>query len=898
MTDTAARKVPASRTFRVFISSTFEDLKAERNALQRYVFPKLAELCAGNNARFQAIDLRWGVSEEASLDQRAIAICLTEIERCQRVTPRPNFLVLLGDRYGWRPLPARINAVEFQAILARVPDADAKLLTWAAEQPADGKGWYRRDNNAVPAEYVLRPREVRIPGGATQAQRKAAQDAEYEAWKATEARLRAILLGAIESLGWSEDDEAMTKYIASATEQEIVRGALAADNAAEHVFAFFRSVKTEQGEPLTEHVPADGSAAGFIDQSDLSGTPGLDMDANGRLGALKAKLKKVLGDHVLAPYEATWTGTSITTDHLGDLPETLTECLALLSRPETPHTLCADVWRSLAGVIKSQLDQAEAEEAIEREIRSHTEFGEARCRDFVGRDAIRHEIASYLDGSEPQPLALIGEGGSGKSALMAKALAEAGDAHPGAIRVARFIGATAASSDGRSLLSSLCRHLARSYSRDETSVPAEYNDLAVEFGKQLANATADRPLIVFLDALDQFGVTDPARSLSWLPARLPGHVRMVVSILPGDCETSLRARRPPVKVLSLGKMTRQEGETALGLWLGHAQRKLQNWQHQEVLDKFEPEGRPLYLKLAFEEARLWHSFSEPAETGIHASIPMLITGNLFTRLAAPQNHGQRLVAHALGYLAASRYGLAEDELIAVLSADDDVMTDFHNRSPHSPDVEQLPVVVWSRLFFDLEPYLSERAADGATLLAFYHRVLGEAAARQYLAGADGPARHSALAGYFEATADPGGGKTWTAGSVRGLGELPFHLANADLLDDLYATLTDFRFLEHKAAEVGVTEHRGSNGTTVTSYSGVFALQEDYAIALAKMGGGGTAGRRPLIVTAAEFGKGLVVGCRWCNKQSPLKDEWRGADIACPQCKRLLRVNEFVVRMQS
>ena len=34
-----------THTFRVFVSSTFSDLKAERNALQAYVFPRLRELC-------------------------------------------------------------------------------------------------------------------------------------------------------------------------------------------------------------------------------------------------------------------------------------------------------------------------------------------------------------------------------------------------------------------------------------------------------------------------------------------------------------------------------------------------------------------------------------------------------------------------------------------------------------------------------------------------------------------------------------------------------------------------------------------------------------------------------------------------------------------------------------
>ena len=75
------------------------------------------------------------------------------------------------------------------------------------------------------------------------------------------------------------------------------------------------------------------------------------------------------------------------------------------------------------------------------------------------------------------------------------------------------------------------------------------------------------------------------------------------------------------------------------------------------------------------------SYADPANTRLHAGITELIKGDLFARLAAPENHGQRLVAHALGYLAASRHGLAEDELVAVLSADDHMMKDFHDRSP-------------------------------------------------------------------------------------------------------------------------------------------------------------------------------------------------------------------------
>ncbi len=76
----------ATRTFRIFVSSTFSDLKEERSALQKYVLPRLRELWARHACRFQAIDVRWGVREEAALDQQTMRICLEEIARCQRST--------------------------------------------------------------------------------------------------------------------------------------------------------------------------------------------------------------------------------------------------------------------------------------------------------------------------------------------------------------------------------------------------------------------------------------------------------------------------------------------------------------------------------------------------------------------------------------------------------------------------------------------------------------------------------------------------------------------------------------------------------------------------------------------------------------------------------------------
>ena len=83
---------------RVFISSTFQDMRAERDHLVLVVFPELKKLCREKQVQLTDVDLRWGVSESDAQDGKALDICLNEIDSC-----RPYFLGLLGHRYGSVP---------------------------------------------------------------------------------------------------------------------------------------------------------------------------------------------------------------------------------------------------------------------------------------------------------------------------------------------------------------------------------------------------------------------------------------------------------------------------------------------------------------------------------------------------------------------------------------------------------------------------------------------------------------------------------------------------------------------------------------------------------------------------------------------------------------------------
>lgn len=82
----------------IFISSTFNDMHAERDYLIKEVFPELTEWCEKRKIRLKDVDLRWGVTEEDSENQATVGKCLRHIDKS-----RPFFLCFLGQRRGWVP---------------------------------------------------------------------------------------------------------------------------------------------------------------------------------------------------------------------------------------------------------------------------------------------------------------------------------------------------------------------------------------------------------------------------------------------------------------------------------------------------------------------------------------------------------------------------------------------------------------------------------------------------------------------------------------------------------------------------------------------------------------------------------------------------------------------------
>lgn len=56
----------------MFISSTFKDMHGERDLLTRFVFPELRALSHKRFINVYEVDLRWGLTEEDTKDNRYI----------------------------------------------------------------------------------------------------------------------------------------------------------------------------------------------------------------------------------------------------------------------------------------------------------------------------------------------------------------------------------------------------------------------------------------------------------------------------------------------------------------------------------------------------------------------------------------------------------------------------------------------------------------------------------------------------------------------------------------------------------------------------------------------------------------------------------------------------------
>lgn len=743
----------ANRTFRVFISSTFEDFYAERELLRQRVWPELEDYCKTRGAVFEAVDLRWGIPANSVEDLDIVDICLNEVERCQKISPRPNFIAMIGNRYGWRPLPVTIP----ENIYKLLPDEAKEIVL----------KYYQLDLNAVPATYI------------------------YNKGCTDENKIMSDIRAELNNI---PDPELYDYFFKSATHLEIDRGVLKPkiENMQKNFFSCFRSI-----EDFSDEIKKNGInnfSKKFVDVIKFDSCFKHDLDAHEWLEKLKIDIRNKLKNNPEQVKEYTTNLEDLSTQKVLPYME----------------EMCWDIEVWLKKMVDEELEVIDNINFLELEKLEHEIFKEVRTQTFAGRETLLSEIQKcYFQNFKRNVICIHGDGGSGKSALMSQLVYKSQSYFEDLSIIYRFIGASVKSVDLNTLLLGIIEEFKEIHNFNISTKLTLREDIINAFQSCLGSAQKLKT-IIFIDALDQLNNFENSHSLNWLPQVLDQNITLVLSVANGHVQNALTNIYSEAQYFDISPnnltIESNEAELMLDALLSKAPRRiLQNEQVDYIVKSFQKNPLMLNLKLIAENARHWHSFDtikdiEKNNLGVQKNVHEQIR-LLFKRLSKDEAHGAVLVKTVLYLIALSREGVSDREISNILWLDDNYKNEFMQRKHETqPDVNALPPVIWSRLFFELEPFLMERKSGEMVVLNFFHRVFKEIILEE-ISKEDSTYIHKLYASYFsDEKKEPVRVVTKDNNIIyntRKLIELPYHQSLAGMMVESYATLTDYIFLDSK-----------------------------------------------------------------------------------------------------
>lgn len=396
--------------------------------------------------------------------------------------------------------------------------------------------------------------------------------------------------------------------------------------------------------------------------------------------------------------------------------------IQLLENYIDPQALAPIILEQLKAAIASQFPKEDIPDELTREAREHEAFAEVRRRTYIGRPEYYNQLDKHA-GDTGKPLLLLGDSGSGKSALVANWVEHWQQLQPNDYIFQHYIGGTNDSSDHWKLIKRLISDIKR-WTDDIEELPKSNEDMLRDFPMWLSKARikANRDgvkFIVIMDALNQLDDTEHAHVLGWLPFdAFKENLRLILSTLPGEILEVLEKKElTTLLVKPLTPKERGEMITEYLLRFGKALDK----PRIERLSTNKATENPLYLKIVLDELRVTGTHDQLDQrlddylsaTDIHTLLQKVLA-----RYQRDYEHDRKgLVSDALSMIWAARRGLSESELLRLLKPE---------------YLEQLPLAFWAPLRAALEDSLIERNG----ILNFAHDFLRKAVESAFLKDQD------------------------------------------------------------------------------------------------------------------------------------------------------------------
>jgi len=438
-----------------------------------------------------------------------------------------------------------------------------------------------------------------------------------------------------------------------------------------------------------------------------------------------------------------------------------------------PLTLGQWVLEDLKAAINEIFPVTAALDPLAREAAEHEAFARSRTGVYVGRQAYFERLDAHAVSDGP-PLVVLGESGSGKSALLANWVKRYRRAHPDVPVLVHFISGTPYSSNWAAMLRRILYELKRHF-RIQGEIPSQAEAMRAAFASWLHMAAARGRVVLVLDALNQLEDRDGAPDLVWLPPVIPANVRLLLSTLPGRALDDLIKRKWPS--LTVEPLEADQRRRLIAGYLLQFTKRLNEGRIARIADAPQS-ANPLYLRVLLEELRVFgdnQRIDQQIDDYLSArTVPELYEKVLARWEADYQRKRPFLVRDTMTALWSARRGMAEPELLELLGTDG----------------QALPHAHWSPLYLAAESSLVVHS----DVIGFSHAYLRQAVQTRYLTTAGAQAEgHLRLADYFHA--QPGGG--------RRVDEEPWQLAVAGSWDRLAALLSEWGFFSAVLAATGL-----------------------------------------------------------------------------------------------
>jgi tetratricopeptide (TPR) repeat protein len=408
-------------------------------------------------------------------------------------------------------------------------------------------------------------------------------------------------------------------------------------------------------------------------------------------------------------------------------------------------------------------EEEQSSAALDREDMAHEAFAASRFGIYIPRQEYFNRLDAHAS-DDGQPLMILGESGSGKSALLAHWAFRYRAQHPDDLVLVHFVGASSKSTDWAFMLRRFMGEFKRHFSMTE-EIPAQNDALIVAFANWLSMAGAHGRVILIIDSLNQLDDRNGAPDLVWLPPTIPENICLVLSTLPGRPLDAFRKRKWPT--MDVEPLTVSERNALITCYLKKYHKALSIGAKEELASAPQCE-KPLFLRALLEEVRI-HGVFEKLIDQIRNYLTAQTVDALYDMILARyesdydrDRHG--LVKDAVSLIWAARRGLSKAELMDLLGA---------NGKP-------LPDAYWAPLYLAMEHSLIEKGG----LITFFHDYFKQAVSRRYfLEDNDINNIRIKLATYFYTQEI----------SPRKIEELPFQLSELKEWGKLKSLLSDSEF---------------------------------------------------------------------------------------------------------